>query len=251
MRKLVALVLASLAIIQTACTGDDTGRHDEPVVAGKPLSVPTVDSDGTVTFDFEGLNETVVAFADREYGASKPDYSDPENDVGTPPFKFEKRLDCEVIRVAAAIEKLIKKTGETASFHSVVLLRDARQELYAFTLTSFVPDKSKLQLRSYGPVTNEDPDIVHLPIQQRRLKEFPIDFATGAPLSADRGKCIFVPYPFPADQEYWLFGDKVEAGELQRLYRNDRYKNLDQLIKVIIQAVKSSDNQTSVRMRNQ
>lgn len=237
MRKLVALVLAGLAIVLTTCTGD-TGRHDQPVVAGQPSSAPTVDSDGTVTFEFEGLNESVVAFADREYGASRPDYSDPDNSVGTPPFKLEKRIDCEVVRVDAATEKLIKRTDETVSAHSVILLRDARQDLYAFTLNSFVPDKSKLQLRSYGPVTNQNPDTVHLSINQLRLKEFPLDFKTGAPLSPDRGKCIFVPYPFPADQEYWVFAD---TNELQGLYRNDRFKNLDELIKVIIQSVKDSE----------
>ena len=242
MRKFVALFLAGLTVVQTTCNGD-TGNRKEPVVAGKSANVPTVDAEGTVTFNSEHLNETVVAFADQEYGATKPDYSDPDNDVGTPPFKFEKRIDCEVIRVDAATEKLIKRTDETVSFHSVILVRDARQDLYAFTLSSFVPDKSKFQLRSYGPVTDQNPDTVHLPISQRRLKEFPVDFKTGASLSPDRGKCIFVPYPFPADQEYWVFAD---TNELQGLYRNDRYKNLSALIKVIVEAVKISDAEPAV-----
>jgi hypothetical protein len=195
-------------------------------------------ADGREYFSYETLNDDLVRLADDDYGQSRADYSDPDNAVGTPPFRFEKRVDCDVIHAGEEVEKQIKKTPETASYHTVVILRDARKDLYAFTLTSTVPDKSVVRLQHYGPLTDENPAVVSLPISRRRLTNFPIDFNTGRPLGPRDGRCVYIPYPFPADQAYWLFGSDPHASHLQGLYRNDRFKNVDEIINLIVEGVK-------------
>lgn len=184
------------------------------------------------------INEDIVRLADEEYGASRPDYSDPDNSVGTPPFRFVKRVDCEVVKADPQIEKLIKLRPETATFHTVAVLRDARGDLYSFTLTSTASDRGVLRLQHYGPLTNENPDVVNLPISRRRLTVFPVDFKTGKALRPEDGRCVFVPYPFPADQEYWMFGTDLRSSPLQGLYRNDRFSNVGEVISMMEEAAR-------------
>lgn len=250
MNRPLLIFLAVLAAVGASC-GHKPESQPRPTSQTQPAShntahqdAPAVDpspADGRGVFSYESLNEDLVKLANEEYGDSRPDYSDPDNSVGTPPFQFVKRVDCDVIRVDEKIEKLIKKTTETATYHTVVILRDARKDLYAFTLTSTAPDKSVVRLHHYGPLTDENPDVVNLPINQRRLTEFPIDFNTRKPLSPQDGRCIFVPYPFPADQEYWVFGTDPHSSPLQGLYRNDRFRNVDEVISLIVEGVKQKE----------
>lgn len=232
------LVLASLSV---SCGGGRTsqGLATTPSPVNQDAVSSDAQVDGKEIFSYKTLIPDLVRLANDEYGQSRPNYSDPDNAIGTPPLLFVKKVECEVIRVDAELEKLIKKTPETATYHTVVLLKDARNDFYAFTLTSTVPDKSVLRLQHYGPLTNENPEVVNLPIRQRRLKVFPIDFNTGKPLEAKDGRCVYIPYPYPADQEFWLFGANPHSAPLQGLYRNDRYKNVDEVISLITQGLRS------------
>lgn len=236
----VATFLAVLSLSQ-ACHRSVVNAPDQRGPTENASTPGEFQSENGVAFSLQNLDESLVDFANREYEQMAPDYSDPDNPVGTPPFVFVKRVECEVVVLDHGTETLIKKYSETVSFHAVVILKDARSDLYAFTVTSTVPDKREVQLRSFGPVTNENPDVVNLPISRRRLTEFPVDFMTGKPLQSDKGRCVFVPYPFPADQEYWLFSDNKRTGELQGLYRNDRYESVNHLIRVITHAVTTAE----------
>lgn len=240
------VVAVVLAVVGVSCRDGarDQARAvaDSGLRAGVPVSGGSQGADGKQYFRFETLNDDLVRMADEEYGNSKPDYSDPDNSVGTPPFQFVKRVDCDVFKADAEVEKLIKRTPETATLHTVVILRDARKDLYSFTLTSTAPDKSLVRLQHYGPLTDENPEVVNLPISRRRLKDFPVDFKTGKPLREGAGRCLFVPYPFPADQEYWMFGTDPHSSPLQGLYRNDRFRNVDELIGLIVAAVRQQEN---------
>ena len=240
--KIPVTALFALLLLSSACNSRNVKAPPNQSLPTDSSSTPEGgEADTSIIFRLQNLNESLLAFANKEYGQMTPDYSDPDNAVGTAPFVFVKRIECDVLSLDQATQKLIKKSPENVSFHAVVVLKDARSDLYAFTVTSTVPDKSEVKLRSFGPVTNENPDVVNLPISQRRLTDFPIDFTSGKPLHPNEGKCIFAPYPFPADQEYWLFANGVRAGQLQGLYRNDRYKSIDHLIRVIMQAVSVSD----------
>lgn len=246
MKTLLAIVLFMVGVGMSACTQQETRLTQ---IAPRTPHQDTTDRegrqvDGREYFAYETLNEDLVRLANEDYGDSRPDYSDPDNAIGTPPFRFVKRVDCDVIRVGDEIEKLIKKTPETVSYHTVVILRDARKDLYAFTLTSTVPDKSVVRLQHYGPLTDENPAVVNLPINRRRLTDFPVDFDTGKPLTSQEGRCVYIPYPFPADQEYWLFGSDPHSSPLQGLYRNDRYKNVDEIIGLIVEGVKESERRS-------
>lgn len=237
-------LLAVAVLVAGACLSCRAREQARPPQAATPLQsreAPPAEGlrpDGREYFSHGTMNDDLVRLADEDYGESRPDYSDPDNAIGTPPFRFVKRVDCDVIRVGEEVERRIKRTPETASHHAVVILRDARGDLYAFTLTSTVPDKSVSRLQHYGPLTDENPAVVDLPISRRRLKDFPMDFETGRPLGPGDGRCVYIPYPIPADQAYWLFGDDPHASPLQGLYRNDRYKNVDEIINIIVEGVR-------------
>lgn len=240
-------LLALAVLVAGACLSCRPQEQARPPRAATPprnLAAPTAEGplpDGREYFSYETLNEDLVRLADRDYGQSRPDYSDPDNPVGTPPFRFVKRVDCDVIRAGEEVERLLKKNPETASYHTVVLLRDARKDLYAFTLTSTVPDRSVVRLQHYGPLTDENPAVVELPISRRRLNDFPVDFNTGKPLGPRDGRCVYIPYPYPADQAYWLFGGDPHASPLQGLYRNDRFRNVNEIIGLIVEGVKRAE----------
>jgi hypothetical protein len=242
------LVLAALAAGACLSCHRQEQAHPSQVASPTPLRVPPIVEgprpDGREYFSYETLNGDLVRLADEDYGQSRPDYSDPDNAVGTPPFRFVKRIDCDVISVDEEVERLIKKSPETASYHTILILRDARADLYAFTLTSTVPNKSVVRLQHYGPLTDENPTVVNLPISRRRLNDFPVDFNTGRPFGPRDGRCVYIPYPFPADQEYWLFGSDPHTSPLQGLYRNDRYKNVDEIIGLIVEGVKRQEAST-------
>lgn len=248
MKEVFLTLVVGLAAFAASC-GDGTRRQTQ---ANPPSSKNSGSLDpglsrvdGKQYFRLESLNEDLRKLADEDYGKSKPDYSDPDNSIGTPPFQFVKVIHCDVFKADDAIEHLIKRTNETATVHRIVILRDARQDLYSFTATSTDPDKRIVRLEHYGPLTNENPNVVNLPISRRRMTDFPIDFNTGKAVREDNGKCIFIPYPFPADQEYWLFGNDLNSSPLQGLYRNDRYKNVHEIIGLIEKAVKSQEEATT------
>lgn len=199
---------------------------------------PAVMADNKEFFHYNTLNDDLVKFANEAYNESQINDQDSDNPNGKPPFRFFKRVDCEVVGVDKQTEKIIKRAPETVSFHAIVLLKDTRGDLYDFTLTSTVPDKSVVRLQHYGPLTNENPEVVQLPINQRRLRDFPIDFNTNKVLRSNEGRCIYVPYPFPADQTFWLLGNDLHNSPIQGLYRNDRLKNVDELINQILKSVK-------------
>jgi hypothetical protein len=250
MNRLLLILLAVLAAVGTSCGHKPEGRP-QPASQTQQASKTAADrdppdggqrqADGREYFSYGSLNEDLVRLANEEYGNSRPDYSDPDNNIGTPPFKFVKRVDCDVLRVDETVERLIKRSPDIATYHTVVILRDARKDLYAFTLTSTVPDKSVVRLQHYGPLTDENPSVVNLPISKRRLTEFPIDFDTRKPLGSQDGRCVFIPYPFPADQEYWVFGTDPHSSPLQGLYRNDRFRNVDEVISLIVEGVKREE----------
>lgn len=244
MKKAPLILSALLAVAIASCHdgGRDQGRFAAPSpLSGEPEGEDSGPPNGKQYFRYETLDEDLVRMADEEYGKSKPDYTDPNNSIGTPPFRFVKRVDCDVYRADPEVEKLIKRTPETATFHTVAVLRDARGDLYSFTLTSTAPDRSVVGLQNYGPLTDENPGVVNLPISRRRLREFPVDFETGKPLRPEGGRCLYVPYPFPADQVYWLFGADPHSSPLQGLYRNDRYKNVEEIISLIAKAVQHEE----------
>lgn len=198
---------------------------------------PVTTADNKEYFRLDSLADDLAKFANIAYTDSTRNELDPDSSIGVPPFRFFKRIDCEVIRVDKKYENIIKKTPEVATFHTIVLIKDTRGDLYDFTLTSVVPDKSIVRLQNYGPLTDENPDVVHLPISRRRLTDFPIDFKTRKILGENDGRCIFVPYPFPAGQAFWMFGKDLHNSPIQGLYRNDRFKNVDELVAAIAIAV--------------
>lgn len=187
-----------------------------------------IEADNNEFFNLNNLNQDIVIFADKAYATTDKNNNNPDYYDGIPPFKFFKRIDCQIIYADKETEKTIKKYSETVSFHTIVLLKDSRGNLYDFTLTSTVADKSVLRLQHYGPLTNENPNMVNLPIDQRRLKDFPVDFNTNRVLNSNDGRCVYIPYPIISDQVFWLLGNDLKNSSLQGLYRNDRVKNIDE-----------------------
>lgn len=233
MKKFIITAILTITILGiTFLLWSKSVNQTEKKVAEMTGEIPATitEANNTEFFKLDTLNQDLVAFADEAYKNSDKNNNDPVYDKGVPPFEFFKRIDCQIVYADKNTEKVIKQYTETVSFHAIALLKDSRDYLYDFTLTSTLPDKSIVRLQSYGPLTNENPGVVNLPINERRLKDFPIDFQTNKALDKNDGRCVYIPYPIIGDQAFWLLGNDLKNSPIQGLYRNDRIKNIQEFI---------------------
>jgi hypothetical protein len=236
MKKILILTFTSFVILTfTYLFWVKSVNQTEKKVGEITGEIPAVviKADNKEFFNLDSLDMDIVAFANKRYENADRSNNDPDYYQGIPPFQFFKRVDCRVVSADKTTEKVVKHYSETVSLHTIVLLKDSKGDLYDFTLTSTLPDKSIVRLQSNGPLTNENPDNVNLPINRRRMRDFPIDFNTGKLVDEKNGQCVYIPYPIVADQAYWMFGNDINTSPLQGLYRNDRIKNAQEHLKAM------------------
>jgi hypothetical protein len=182
---------------------------------------------------FSGDAEVFGDFSSQEVGNGQ----EISNDIAIPhpPFTFERIVEFEVLAIPDDRRHPEMNEMRMPTYHALALLRDIRGDVYNVVIKSFQDNKDGFVVESVGPLVDNTPERINLPINQRRLQQLPF---SGNFLAGAKGKPVLVPYPYPMNQIFYQYGDDPETAIFQSIHTGRIGHGLKEILDAVDEGIR-------------
>jgi hypothetical protein len=177
---------------------------------------------------FSNDSEVFGDFSSRSLG---PD-QEVSNDIAIPhpPFTLEQIIEFEVLAIPNQRRSPEMNNMQMPTYHALALLRDSEGDVYNVVIKSFKDEKDSFIVESVGPLVDNTPERISLPINQRRLRGLPF---LGSYMFGARGKPVLVPYPHPMNQIFYMYGGNPETAVFRSMHTGRLYHGLNNILDTV------------------